>query len=144
MQNNSTGNQNRRANRFQPASVVTVIHFQIPADFGLDAVYYSGKFLSIGAIPLRVEIRSISLAGQNTPGIDLGLEFTPIRDIDALASNFQLISGSGVKVCLADDEGGNWLGVPITQDVEIVYADSSVTQATEGDLDIFVWYTFDN
>ena len=138
-QRGATSSSSSRSNGPSAGVVPSIVHFQIAADFGLDAGILSGVILPTGATVLRVDFNVLSLAGHTTPAIDIGIEgSTP--DDNALVSAFDISSSGSVNMETATS--GLEMGQVITEDSEITYTDMSSTQATAGTIDIYIWYTF--
>jgi hypothetical protein len=111
---------------------------------GLDATLagaglLTGKFMPIGAIPLRVEINSAATGGTN-PLLDVGLELaTP--DDDALADGLDITLDISATM---GSGGGVLLGTPLAERAEVTVSDGGGTNATGGTFDVYITYTFDD
>ena len=100
----------------------------------------TGKFMPIGAIPLRVDVVGGGTGGT-TPLLDVGLELaTP--DDDGLVNGVAADGNSSTG--LGDTEAGVLLGTALTEQAEVTVSDGGGTNATGGTIDIFIWYTFDD
>jgi hypothetical protein len=99
----------------------------------------TGKFLPVGAIPLRVEVNSGATGGTN-PLLDVGLELlTP--DDDGLADGIDITADVSAYM---GSGGGVLLGTVLTEQAEITVSDGGGTNATGGTFDLFITYTFDD
>lgn len=99
----------------------------------------TGKFMPIGAIPLRVEVVGGGTGGT-TPLLDVGLELaTPDDDglADGVAADGDSSTGIG-----AGATAGVLLGTTLTEAAEVTVSDGGGTNATGGTIDIFIHYTF--
>ena len=140
-QRGATSSSSSKLNGPSAGVVPAVVHFQIPAAFGLAGGILSGKFLPKGAVVLKTDVLPLSLSGATTPALDIGLEAaTP--DDDGLVAQVAIVNPSTTN--LGSTEAGLLTGEPLPEDAEITYSDASATQATAGTLDIWVWYTFDD
>lgn len=136
------GMQNPSGNgKGTPGVVPSVVHFQVPADFGLAGGNLSGVWLPKGAIIMQVDIMVLSIAGATTPAIDLGLEQSTPDDNGILSGAD--ISGP-VTVNMGDATFGALAGEPLLETSEVTYTDASATQATAGTLDIYIWAIFED
>ena len=124
-----------------PAPAVAVVPVTL-AILGVDATLaaagiLTGKFLPVGAIPLRVEVNSGATGGTN-PLLDVGLELlTP--DDDGLADGIDITLDVSATM---GSGGGVLLGTVLTEQAEITVSDGGGTNATGGTFDMFITYTF--
>jgi hypothetical protein len=100
----------------------------------------TGKFLPVGAIPLRVSVIGGGTGGT-TPILDVGLELlTP--DDDGLANG---LTFDATDVADVVTKAGVLLGTVLTEQAEITYGDDGVgTNNTGGTVDLIIEYTFDD
>lgn len=101
----------------------------------------TGKFMPIGAIPLRVDVVGGGTGGT-TPLLDVGLEFATPNDValvDGVAADGDSSTGIG-----GGATAGAQLGVALTERAEVTVSDGGGTNATGGTIDIFITYTFDD
>jgi hypothetical protein len=126
-----------------PAPAIAVVPVVL-AITGLDATLaaagiLTGKYLPIGAIPLRVEVNSAATGGTN-PLLDVGLELaTP--DDDGLADGVDITTDVSATM---GSGGGVLLGTALTEFAEVTVSDGGGTNATGGTFDLFITYTFDD
>jgi hypothetical protein len=123
-----------------PPAVVPVILRIAGLDATVDAGTLTGKFLPVGAIPLRVSVIGGGTGGT-TPILDVGLELlTP--DDDGLANG---LTFNGTDVADVVTKAGVLLGTVLTEQAEITYGDDGVgTNNTGGTVDLIIEYTFDD
>ena len=128
-----------------PGPAVAVVPVVL-AITGLDATLagaglLTGKFLPIGAIPLRVDINGGGTGGT-TPLLDVGLELgTPDDDglVDGVA-----VDGDTSNALGDGATAGVLLGTILTEQAEVTISDGGGTNATGGTFDLFITYTFDD
>lgn len=100
----------------------------------------TGKFMPVGAIPLRVEVVGGGTGGT-APLLDVGLELSTPDDV-ALADGVGTQTNS--TTALGDATAGTLLGTVLAETAEVTVSDGGGTNSTGGTLDIFITYTFDD
>lgn len=98
----------------------------------------TGKFLPVGAMPLRVDILGEGTGGT-TPLLDVGLELATPADtalVDGAAAD-----GSS-SVALGSATVGTLIGTVLEETAEVTVSDGGGTNATGGTFDLFIWYSF--
>lgn len=100
----------------------------------------TGKFMPVGAIPLRVEVLGQGTGGT-TPLLDVGLELSTPNDV-ALADGVGVETNSATA--LGDATAGTLLGTVLTETAEVTVSDGGGTNSTGGTFDLFITYTFDD
>lgn len=132
-----------KSNGPSPAVVPVVM-----AIFGLDATLaaagiLTGKFMPLGAIPLRVDVNAGGTGGT-APLLDVGLELSTPDD-DGLVNGAAVdAAGGDSSNALGTTEAGVLMGTIIAEDAEITVSDGGGTNATGGTFDLFITYTFDD
>jgi hypothetical protein len=100
----------------------------------------TGKFMPVGAIPLRVEVLGQGTGGT-VPLLDVGLELSTPNDV-ALADGVGVETNSATA--LGDATAGTLLGTVLTETAEVTVSDGGGTNSTGGTFDLFITYTFDD
>jgi len=125
--------------RVATAAVMPVVLAITGVDATLAAAgILTGKFMPIGAVPLKVDVVGGGTGGT-TPLLDVGLELdTPVDDglVNGVAAD-----GNSSTVLGATEAGAN-LGAAMTEAAEVTVSDGGGTNATGGTIDIYVHYTF--
>jgi len=99
----------------------------------------TGKYLPVGAIPLRVEVNSAATGGT-APLLDVGLELAAPDD-DGLADAIPIAADGAATMGAL---GGVLLGTVLTEQAEITISDGGGVNATGGTIDLYITYTFDD
>jgi hypothetical protein len=126
-----------------PAPVPVVL-----AITGLDATLagaglLTGKYMPLGAIPLRVDVNAGGTGGT-TPLLDVGLELSTPDD-DGLVNGVAVdAAGGDSSTALGSTEAGVLLGTVLTETAEVTISDGGGTNATGGTFDLFITYSFDD
>ena len=125
--------------RVATAAVMPVVLAITGVDATLAAAgILTGKFMPIGAVPLKVDVVGGGTGGT-APLLDVGLELdTPVDDglVNGVAAD-----GNSSTVLGATEAGAN-LGAAMTEAAEVTVSDGGGTNATGGTIDIYVHYTF--
>jgi len=125
--------------RVATAAVMPVVLAITGVDATLAAAgILTGKFMPIGAVPLKVDVVGGGTGGT-TPLLDVGLELdTPVDDglVNGVAAD-----GNSSTVLGATEAGAN-LGAAMTEAAEVTVSDGGGVNATGGTIDIYVHYTF--
>lgn len=98
----------------------------------------TGKYLPVGAIPLRVDINGGGTGGSS-PLVDVGLELDTPND-DGLVDGAAVDGDS--SNALGGSEAGVLIGTELTEAAEVTVSDGGGTNATGGTFDLFITYTF--
>ena len=98
----------------------------------------TGKFMPVGAIPLRVDVVGNGTGGTG-PLLDVGLNLaTPDNDGLLVGADPEANSSSG----LGATEAGVLMGVALTETAEVTVSDGGGVNSTGGTFDLFIYYTF--
>lgn len=139
----TTESQSSKLTGPSPAVVPVVLQCK-GLDATADAGTGTGKYLPVGACVFRVDVIITSaISGGTAPILDIGLELaTP--DDNGLCDGLDYEAATSTQH--AGALAGVLMGTILTEDaVEITYGDDGVgTNNTAGEIDIFVWYTFDD
>lgn len=129
--------------RVATAAVVPVVLGITGVDATLaGAGILTGKFMPIGAIPLRVDVVGAGGTGGTAALLDVGLELaTPD---DAALVNGANVTTTNSVVALGDGTAGTLLGTALTEAAEVTVSDGGGVNNTGGTIDIFIHYTFDD
>lgn len=101
----------------------------------------TGKYLPLGAIPLRVEIKATGASGGTAPLVDIGLNLSTPDD-NGLVAGAAADGDSSSALGSATD--GVLIGTVLTETAQVTYGDGGGVNNTAGTLDVFIWYTFDD